>query len=85
MCSMGGQECSVGKICLGVLGELIHSTGTEAGLAGEGKARCKEVSELWRLAGSCRWLCVYDEGQGREMAPASSFVPEVPQQTQISN
>lgn len=53
-------------------------TGIEASLTqrgGPGRAQgsgpcCRQA----RQPVSCSWLCVYVEGQGREMAPASSFV-----------
>ena len=41
---VGSQRCSVGKVCVSLLGEGIHSTGAEAGLSGGGRARCKQVS-----------------------------------------
>ena len=38
----GKSGDSVGKVCSGLLGEGISSTGTEAGLAGD-RAWCKQV------------------------------------------
>ena len=54
----------------------------QAWLKGMGYRVSKLGSECWNSAGSCTWLCIYDEGWGREMAPASFFIPrEVPQRT----
>lgn len=67
------RRYSVGRDCLGLLGERIHSTRTEAGLAGGDRAQYDQTH---------RQRCVYDEGQGRKIAHASSLVPgEVPQRT----
>lgn len=81
--SVWGWKCSVGKVCMGLLGEGIHSTRTEAGLAGGVECNIKKLgSECWHCTLSYRLLCVYDEGWGREIAPASSFVSgDVCQQT----
>lgn len=63
-------SCSVGKVCVGLLGEGICITRTEADLAGGGRAWCKQVwYECQCCAGFHRWLCVYDEGWEREIVP----------------
>lgn len=52
-------------------------TRTEAGLVVQqlGCIISKLGSECPNHAGSYKWLGVYDEGQGREIVPSSSFVP----------
>lgn len=42
---------------------------------GSGLGVSKSDSKFWSCTYSPRCLCTYTEGQRREMAPASSFVP----------
>ena len=74
-------------LCRSSGGEVCH-TGTEVTMTEKGSSTRMHggwliVSKLGRqfLVLGCfqRWLCLYAEGQGREMVLASSFVPkEVP-------
>jgi len=41
-----------------------------------GLAVGKLGSLFWHCAASHSWLCVHAEGQGREMVPPGSFIPE---------
>ena len=68
----------------GLLKEEAHCAGTKASVMGKGGFTgewrvglgvSKVGSECWCCTGFCRWLCAYAEGWGREMVPASSFVP----------
>ena len=76
------RRCGVGKDLFPSSGEQAHRAGNEARLTEKrspvstgGGTWCKEVRQpVWCCASSCRWLCVYAEGQRREMAPDSSFV-----------
>lgn len=79
ICPLGGGN--IDKVCMGLLGEGIHSVGPKrAWLEGLGHGISKLGSQCWCCAGSHWWLCVYDEGNKTEMMPASSFVlGEVPQ------
>lgn len=70
----------VDKVYAGLLGKGTCSPRTEAGVGVIGKGRCVEM-QVVGLGGSnlgsnyrhhdhsYRWLCVYVDSQGREMAP----------------
>lgn len=63
------------KVCMGLLGEGICSTRTEAGLTW-GCSMRKVGTECWCYTGSHKWLCVYDEGLEKTITPAISFALE---------
>ena len=70
-------------VCASLLGK--RRSGTEASVTGKGSFTRAQgvglgISRLGReyrhCAGSHRWHFVHAKEQGREMAPASSFVPK---------
>lgn len=63
------------KVCMGLLGEGICSTRTEAGLTW-GCSMRKVGTECWCYTGSHKWLCVYDDGWEKTITPAISFALE---------
>ena len=75
----------MGRVWAGLLGEEACHARTEACMTEKGNATqawgqvglsvSKLGSECQRCTGSCRWLCAFAEGRGRELVPASSFVP----------
>ena len=67
-----------------VLGTGYHSAGNDAGVTqkgshartqGHGFGAKQAKQPVSGFATLSRYVCTYAEGQGREVAPASSFVP----------
>lgn len=84
---MPGSGDNVAKVCAGLFGEGICSTGTEANVTWKGGSPkalgvTKLGSEYQYLATSHSWPCVYVGGWKRQMLPAVSSVPvKIPQQS----
>lgn len=72
MSSMGIQRHSVGKICVGLLGEVIHSTRTETGLSegvGHGVRKLVSASAMVVPTGGSMFMMRSREGKWHLSAP----------------